>query len=1058
MSFFERPILNSPYDHPGRHWELDDDGQPTNRIIDTRRRSELITPVPQSKKGKKSSRAGQGDLLKEEDGQEYVLKPIVNQIRAEVDAWRRLPSENQWRVTPHTARLLHHWREHQFNDVRPFFCQLEAAETAIWLAEVASRERPAHVALTHLQNANGDANPELFRIALKLATGAGKTTVMAMLIAWQTINAVRMPGSNRFSRSFLIVAPGITIRDRLRVLLPNDPENYYRTRELVPQDMLDDVLKAKIVVTNYHAFKHRVTTDVARGTQKAIEGRDGKMALLETEGQMLRRIMPELMHDKAIVVINDEAHHCYRERPLSDEEKLKGDEKKEADENNAAARLWISGLESIRRHRGMGIRTVYDLSATPFFLRGSGYREGTLFPWTVSDFSLVDAIESGIVKLPRVPIADNIPGGDMPQYRNLWDTIGKKMPKKGLLKGGKPVDPHSIPIQLQTALEALYGHYAKVFDLWEEKDIGVPPVFIVVCNNTTTSKLVHDYISGFFRHHEDDSRTFEQGRLKLFRNYDDNGERLARPRTLLIDSAQLESGEALDRNFREIAADEIDHFKRDIIERTGDRNAADNITDQDLLREVMNTVGKKGRLGESIRCVVSVSMLTEGWDANTVTHILGVRAFGTQLLCEQVVGRGLRRQSYEVDPDTGLFDAEYADILGIPFDFTAQPVVAPPKPPKKMTSIRAVRPERDHLEIRFPRVRGYRVDLPPEKLVPSFTAQSKLDLTPDLVGATKTVNGSRQRRNGILNNELYRGNIIYNRQSFVKDPETGKRVSRPNPEADWITTEVPHLQIIDEETWEAAQTIKDRYSSLRGNRRQTKKRLLSGFIRCGACGGTMTIVNRERYSCSAKRERGTCSSPAGIQATEIEERVIDGLRRILIGQQDLIDEFASAYRAEIERLRGSRTNESTRLRKELAKAQRGIERCLAYITDGDGDPGAVRQSLKELERRKKVLDGQLRQVGSEAKIEIHPNIAELYRRKVTELHTLLADDTTRHQAMDIIRSLVDRIEVHPGEKRGKPEVILVGTLANILEYACAQTKTAASMGDGGRVLVVAGQD
>lgn len=738
-SFFEKPILNSPYAYPGQHWELDDNGQPTNRIIDTRRRSELITPVPQSKKGKKSSKTGQGDLLTEDDGQEYVLKPIVNQIRSEVDAWRQLPNESQWRVTPHTSRLLRHWREHQFNGIRPFFCQVEAVETAIWLAEVASRERPSNFALRHLTDANRDANPELFRIALKLATGAGKTTVMAMLMAWQTINAVRMPGSNRFSKSFLIVAPGITIRDRLRVLMPNDPESYYRTRELVPQDMLDDVLKAKIVITNYHAFKHRVTTDVARGTQKAIEGRDGKMALLETDGQMLRRVMPELMHDRSIVVINDEAHHCYRERPQPDDEKLKGDDKKEADENNEAARLWISGLEAIRRHRGMGIRTVYDLSATPFFLRGSGYREGTLFPWTVSDFSLVDAIECGIVKLPRVPIADNIPGGDTPQYRNLWETIGKKMPKKGLLKGGRPVDPHSIPIQLQTALEALYGHYEKVFALWEEKDIGVPPVFIVVCNNTATSKLVHDYISGFFRDHDDDSRTFEQGRLALFRNYDENGERIAKPRTLLIDSAQLESGEALDKNFRDIASDEIDQFKREIVERTGDRHAADNITDQDLLREVMNTVGKKGRLGESIRCVVSVSMLTEGWDANTVTHILGVRAFGTQLLCEQVVGRGLRRQSYDLNEE-GLFDAEYADILGIPFDFTAQPVVAPPKPPKKTTNIRAVRPERDHLEIRFPRVRGYRVDLPPEKLVPKFTPQSTLILTPELVGATKTIN------------------------------------------------------------------------------------------------------------------------------------------------------------------------------------------------------------------------------------------------------------------------------------------------------------------------------
>ncbi|ANK83546.1 MAG: hypothetical protein TEF_16090 [Rhizobiales bacterium NRL2] len=319
-----------------------------------------------------------------------------------------------------------------------------------------------------------------------------------------------------------------------------------------------------------------------------------------------------------------------------------------------------------------------------------------------------------------------------------------------------------------------------------------------------------------------------------------------------------------------------------------------------------------------------------------------------------------------------------------------------------------------------------------------------------------TINGNRQRRNGVLNNELYRGHIIYNRQSFVKDPETGKRVSRLNPESEWITTRVPDLRIIDEGTWEAVQAIKERYSSLRGNRRQTKKRLLSGLVRCGACGGTMTIVNRERYSCSAKRERGTCSNPVGIKVTELEERVLDGLREILLGRQDLIEEFATAYRAEIDRLRRSRTNDSTRLRKELAKVQRGIDRCLAYITDGDGDPGAVRESLKELENRKRALARQLMQAGSETKIEIHPNVAELYRRKVMELQTLIADDATRPQAMENIRSLIDRIEVHSGEKRGKPDVILVGALASILEYACAQTKTAASMGDGGRVLVVAG--
>ena len=238
------------------------------------------------------------------------------------------------------------------------------------------------------------------------------------------------------------------------------------------------------------------------------------------------------------------------------------------------------------------------------------------------------------------------------------------MPKKGRGKASH-LDPLSLPVELQTALEALYGHYRKTFEMMREAGIPVPPCFIVVCNNTSTSKLVHDYISGFHRENENGSKTFENGRLELFRNFEDDGTRLPRPRTLLIDSEQLESGEALDRNFRDMAADEIERFRREIVERTGDRRQAEKITDQDLLREVMNTVGKEGRLGDSIRCVVSVSMLTEGWDANTVSHVLGVRAFGTQLLCEQVVGRALRRQSYDLNED-GLFDVEYADVLGIP--------------------------------------------------------------------------------------------------------------------------------------------------------------------------------------------------------------------------------------------------------------------------------------------------------------------------------------------------------------------------------------------------------
>ena len=360
----------------------------------------------------------------------------------------------------------------------------------------------------------------------------------------------------------------------------------------------------------------------------------------------------------------------------------------------------------------------------------------------MSDFSLMDAIECGIVKLPRVPVADNIPGNEMPMFRNLWDHISKKMPKKGRSKGGD-LDPLSLPPQLQTALEALYGHYEKTFKLWEETGINVPPCFIIVCQNTAISKLVYDFISGFNRPNEDGSFTPVGGRLALFRNHDEHGNPLPRPNTLLIDSEQLEAGDALDENFRSMAADEIDRFRREIIERTGDQRNAENITDQELLREVMNTVGKSGQLGGSIRCVVSVSMLTEGWDANTVTHVLGVRAFGTQLLCEQVIGRALRRQSYDLNedgPDKGLFNVEYADVLGIPFDFTAKPVVAPPQPPRETIQVKAMRPERDPLEIRFPRVEGYRIELPEDRLSAEFNDDSIMVLTPDLVGATETQN------------------------------------------------------------------------------------------------------------------------------------------------------------------------------------------------------------------------------------------------------------------------------------------------------------------------------
>ena len=307
--FFDHPILNSPYDIPRRHWELDEAGQPTQQLLDTRRRADFITPIPKPKKRKK---AAQGEMVFDEGkglstkDQQYDPTSIINEVRGHVDAWRALPHPNQWQVTPETARLLQHWRHHPFNSIRPFFCQVEAVETAIWLTEVASQTKGGKRLSDHLASANRDANPQLMRLALKLATGAGKTTVMAMLIAWQTINAVRRPGSKNFTRGFLVCTPGLTIKDRLRVLQPNDPDSYYASRELLPGDLIEDVNRAKIVITNFHAFKLRERIELSAGGRALLQGRGAdELQTQETEGQMIQRVMPDLMGLKNILVISD---------------------------------------------------------------------------------------------------------------------------------------------------------------------------------------------------------------------------------------------------------------------------------------------------------------------------------------------------------------------------------------------------------------------------------------------------------------------------------------------------------------------------------------------------------------------------------------------------------------------------------------------------------------------------------------------------------------------------------------------------------------------------------
>lgn len=739
-AFFQSPILNSPYEEPSKHWEMLD-GVATGEVIQERRRADFMTPIPRAKifdQGKQPELEGITEGFVK-DGQEYT-KDIINDIRSYVKEWRKLPKE-MWGVTPETARLLEHWRNHKFLGIRPFFCQLEAVEIAIWLTEVAPKQKVGEKILHYLHKVNDEANSGLPRLALKLATGAGKTTVMAMLIAWQTVNSVKQSNRQKFTRGFVVVAPGITIRDRLRVLLPNDPDSYYQKRELVPVDMLSAMQQARIVVTNYHTFKLRQRFEVSKGTRAAIEGWRGEtLNSLETEGEMLQRVMPELMNLRRVMIFNDEAHHCYQEKEFIAEDEFSNlsaedikEAKKEAEENREAARVWINGLKIISKH--FELLRIFDLSATPFFLSGSGYVEGTIFPWTMSDFSLMDAIECGIVKLPRVPVEDDdVDSVNALKYRDLWSHIRNAMPKKS--RGAEGLDPRKLPPLLCAALDALYKHYKTVYELWQKAGIPVPPCFIVVCNNTQTSKLLYDYISG-------GDGKYWHGHFELFRNYDSNGELLSRPRTILVDSKQLESGEGLDSSFKKVAQAEIDIFKRETLQRGGvladQLRQGKEFDDATLLREVMNTVGKKGHLGESVRCVVSVSMLAEGWDANTVTHVMGIRAFGTQLLCEQVIGRALRRQSYELN-EHGLFAAEYADVLGIPFDFTAKPVSAVPATPKEVISVHAVSPERDDAEIVYPRVRGYRAELPKDRITAKFTPDSAYVLTKEEVGPSITIN------------------------------------------------------------------------------------------------------------------------------------------------------------------------------------------------------------------------------------------------------------------------------------------------------------------------------
>lgn len=618
----DNPVINSPFEEPAWHWSYEA-GQPVRKP--GRRPAGVYL--------KARTRGPQRPLLEEE----FVPLETVNLIRQRVREWRERGYPG---VTSITRQILNHWRNPE-RERRLFFCQVEAAETLIWLVEASPAEKQGLTIPTD----NG-----LRRYACKMATGSGKTVVMAMVIAWQVLNKLTNPRDTRFSDAVLVVCPNLTIRERLQVLLPWHPKNYYEAFDLVPRGLLERLTQGRYQITNWHLFQPR---DDSRTKSVVQRGGEGDTAFC-------RRVLKDLGNKQNILVINDEAHHAYRPAPhpgdLTEEEK--------------EATVWIEGLDRI--HRVRGINFCVDLSATPFYIKGTGYDEGEPFPWIVSDFGLAEAVESGIVKVPRIPVDDNT-GEPIPRYFRLWESINSELPASERQTAKRKAKPESVLVLAEGALNTLASEWKKTFEVFTQAGSPIPPVLIVVCDNTHLAEVVHAHIAA--------------GRvIKELANEKDEI-------SIRIDTRLLNAAESAVEG----------ETKQEMAER---------------LRKKVATVGKTEWEGEgeppgrNVRCVVSVSMLTEGWDAPNVTQILGLRAFTSQLLCEQVVGRGLRRTSYDVNPETGLLEPEYVDVYGVPFEVI--PVKKKPisrtEVQRPSTLVKAL-PERSHLEITFPRVEGYVFDI-----------------------------------------------------------------------------------------------------------------------------------------------------------------------------------------------------------------------------------------------------------------------------------------------------------------------------------------------------------
>lgn len=740
----DNPVLNNAYEEPKYYYESDINGNiDYTKIVEGRRPYGYDVNIVPNRRGQQAIFT-QGDFVTSDPNAEFI-----NTIRKEVKQWRLDGYPKSSRIT---KELLDYWfnNKERKHNLRLFFCQREAVETAVWLNEIAEKDpNMGTFLLNDLARrrhtvSDDDANV-LPRTAFKMATGTGKTVVMAMFILYNYLNKRANPMDTHYADHFLLCAPGITIRDRLSVLQLDysarsnnfERSDYYHQRGLIPPQFEKELggLNSSITILNYQQFlpkvfsgKHASPLD---GKIKWVNGKAVAQKDKEDFSVMLNRILEKGVKGKRIIVINDEAHHCYL--PKINQTRLDEDEKSEMKDENENARVWYEGLRQMKL-LGYKLQHVYDLSATPYYLKGSGYDEYSLFPWVVSDFGLVDAIESGLVKIPYLPAYSERDGLEEPKLRNIYQFVRDGLPKKRDIDETK--SPH-LPTLLNLALDQFVSDYIDyergIRAQFESKGdlMTSPPVMIIVCNNTTVSKEVYREIAGYqVGEDKDGNPTFKSSRYDVFSNYDTMSLPKAKFPTLLIDSAALDDASTrIDEAFKRSYAKEIEEFKHEFANIHG-AGSADRITDADILREVVNTVGKPGKLGGDIKCVVSVSMLTEGWDANTVTHVCGIRAFGSQLLCEQVVGRALRRQSYDMLPydsrDGHLIDRkslshykkenivykfppEYARVIGVPFNTFkgGKTVVTPPQPPK--TVMRAL-PERQELEIKFPNITGYRSD------------------------------------------------------------------------------------------------------------------------------------------------------------------------------------------------------------------------------------------------------------------------------------------------------------------------------------------------------------